>query len=235
MKVIPVLLILSSLVACGKKKSKSGTESSVTPAVPEVPTAPVTPGVPEVNPTPTPTPTPSPSPTPMMKKGSYNLIQRPLNRSYSRLKGSGSLVINDHSLQIKLSVTGATPLRMIYQELLRGKCPTALDDRNSDGIVDAAELARETAPLLLVDRDLDALKETSIYPIPNLFGSYAYESAGELAAFKKTLLSDGDFDPRDHVIVLRGSAQFLKFPNSVESLEGKPVSETLPVACFEMK
>ncbi|MFL5785231.1 MAG: hypothetical protein ACJ76H_11510 [Bacteriovoracaceae bacterium] len=215
---ITLFLLLCFLVSCGNHHS-SKHSSGPTPV------------------TPTPTITPQPEHEQFIsEQGSYALTFTPTNIHYSKANAKGKLILSPTDLTISVSATKLAPKRSIYQRIYYGECPSIADDRNGDGIVDIQEALPKLGHLLIsLDTDINSESDShSVFPVSSFLGKYSYSAKGNRA----TVLSDIEhlFDVRkidleSAVVLLQGLPTYQKFPNSVESSDSLPASETLPIAC----
>lgn len=212
------LSALLVLVSCGKKdNSKSSRAEATKPVVTEQPT-----------------------PTASLEEGSFDLVIKPLNSKYSQLKGTGSLEVTESLMNISMNVSKASPLRSIFQKLYQGECPDLTDDKNGDGLIDIGEAeARLGKAILGFDSTLESSAgSNSVFPRTNLLGKYSYKASAKKDLILADILKNHGalkIDPQHTVVLFQGLPQFVRFPNSVESANGAPVAETLPVGCAKIE
>ncbi len=211
-------LFLLSLVSCGNSHhSKSKSASTTT--------------------TPAATPAETPAQNELaFEKGEYKVTFANVNSGIYSMKGSGKFVLSDSDMNVSITMGKAPILRSIYQNLYKGECPTIHDDRNGDGIVDINEaLGKLSHVMIPLDSDLNSSSSAkNNFPHGSLTGKYSYSAKGDMAVMLKELKANGEtknINLEDTVVMLQGLPVFYRFPNSVESSQGLPVTETLPVAC----
>lgn len=168
--------------------------------------------------------------------GDYKVSFTNINPKFFTMKGEGIVTQTDDELSFIIKMNKAASLRSTYQNLYDGDCPDITDDKNGDGIVDINEamekLGRKIMPL---DSDINSSNPAkNVFPQANTAGSYEYSAKGKL----ETIMQDLDeheysdnLNIEGSVVLLQGLPTYFKFPNSVESSDGLPVTETLPVAC----
>ena len=146
------------------------------------------------------------------------------------------MTLTDSELSVLIKMSKAPSLRSTYQTLYNGECPDATDDKNGDGIVDINEAMEKLGKKILpLDSDINSSNPAkNVFPQANNNGAYEYSAKGKIETIMQDL-DENDYsdnlDLEGSVVLLQGLPTYFKFPNSVESSDGLPVTETLPVAC----
>ena len=221
-----MLLSVLALASCGGKSGSkhNGATPNVEASTPD---------------TSTPTPT-VPVQIVSSLPGVYEMTITKVNARYSGFAGTGSMVLGETDLTISMKMNHVSPLRSIYQRVYSGECPTIADDKNGDGVIDIKEAQEKLGKMLIpLDTDINSSNDTkNVFPQSSVTGKYSYTGKGMNDLILKDLTANGytdNLDLESVVILFQGLPSFFRFSNSVESSDGLPVSETLPVACATIK
>ncbi|HXH76238.1 MAG TPA: hypothetical protein VNJ08_14805 [Bacteriovoracaceae bacterium] len=110
------------------------------------------------------------------------------------------------------------------------RCPTAEDDINNDGFIDAIEGQKVYGKILIpLDGDLNSQDlENNIYPAADEFGAYIYS---EVASFEKFMADLTELDPNEDDFHLKlDAAVALKLTGKVVIIQGIAPEANLPVS-----
>lgn len=168
------------------------------------------------------------------------------------LPGSATLQRDHDKFLAYVRLFGGAPNAWHQQNIHVGsRCPNAGDDLNNDGYIDIEEGNRIWGKILLpLDANLNSQKRGStIYPKADASGNYFYEREASFESLFDDLKSEdkdlGDrfvkiapdkgLDFEGKVVVLLGTASDVSYPDSVASTDGRPVYQTLPIACGVFK
>lgn len=161
-------------------------------------------------------------------------------------KGEARFTINGNKLTIDIDVAGAPPSLMHLQHFhgfkddRQASCPTAVADKNGDGIIDLIETEPTSGTTMVpFNGDPVGMKILSdTYPKASRTGSYHYHKTVSLealkAAFAKTF-GDDKLDLDRRVVYIHSVFPTTKLPASVASLGTVPSQVTLPIACGEIR
>lgn len=182
----------------------------------------------------------------------------PLNRAYTiSEKQSGTAVVTLDGDKIDVIVGGANvdPSMVHMGHIHKGsRCPDQnLDDRNGDGIIDVMEGFPAYGPIL-VDFGADisslAAAQNGGDPMTDAKGILSYHGTGSYSSMLKDLrtrpslpantgVGDLDtneaFDLANTVIVIHGIDKATPVPNTLQTLMGQSVRETLPILCGRLQ
>lgn len=167
------------------------------------------------------------------------------NVQTAEVNGEGSFEIEeDEDFQVEFEINGVFPeIRHAQFVQALGTCPTQeAADLNGDGFVDFQEGLEAFGDLLIpLDSDLTD-GDVDTFPFADENGSYEYE---EDVWFTDLLDAIGfnddedegeeELDLENRTVVLYGVNPDLDFPDTVGTNNDDPVSETLPIACFEIE
>lgn len=168
--------------------------------------------------------------------GDYKISFTNINPKFFTMKGEGMISQTEDELSFIIKMSKAPSLRSTYQNLYDGDCPDMTDDKNGDGIVDINEAMEKLGKRIIpLDSDINSSNPAkNVFPQADNTGAYDYSAKGKI----ETIMQDLDdheysdnLDIEGAVVLLQGLPTYFKFPNSVESSDGLPVTETLPVAC----
>ncbi|MEO6947152.1 MAG: hypothetical protein ABI150_11400 [Nitrobacter sp.] len=179
----------------------------------------------------------------------YKAELSPLNEKTtgSNPTGEATLTISGDRLTIRVTAKGVPP-NMEHLQHFHGfatgdgtsRCPTAHDDKDSDGIIDIVETepVAGTTMVPFHDDPVSMAIVNDTYPKAGPNGSYSYTKTVSLkaleAAFAKKFPGQRlDFARR--VVFLHGVPTAMKLPATVTSLGHIPAQVTLPIACGEIK
>lgn len=127
------------------------------------------------------------------------------------------------------------------------RCPTAADDLNGDGFIDAVEGSLVYDKIIIpLDGDLNSQRMGGgIFPVADEFGGYIYSQVASYRKFMEDLreidinlddqivtLAEGeDFDFENKVIVIQGISANANLPDTVATNNQFTNFQSLPVAC----
>ena len=127
------------------------------------------------------------------------------------------------------------------------RCPTAADDLNGDGFIDAVEGSLVYGKIIIpLDGDLNSQRMGGgIFPVADEFGGYIYSQVASYQKFMEDLreidinlddqivtLAEGEeFDFENKVIVIQGVSVNADLPDTVVSNNQFANYQSLPVAC----
>ncbi|GEM_PF-6656583 len=146
---------------------------------------------------------------------------------------------DDDDFKVEFDIDGVFPeIRHAQFVHLLGTCPSQeAADTNDDGFVDFQEGLQAFGDIFFpLDSDL-ADGDINTFPLANEDGQYEYK---EEVFFDDLLNAIGvddeeDLDLENRTVVIYGVNPNETFPPTVASNNGDPVSETLPIACFEIE
>ncbi len=178
------------------------------------------------------------------QEGTYTGVLTPVNTQItSAMGGAVSLRREGDEFEATVDVTNA-PAAIHRQFVYTGsRCPTASDDTNGDGYVDAVEGSAAAGQMLIpLDNDLRAQIAGGSFPSG---ANYSYD---EDASFS-LLLTDlrlPDLDTSDslvklgttddlaigsRVVILHGIPSSTTLPATVQGVDGLSSQQALPIAC----
>lgn len=143
-------------------------------------------------------------------------------------------------------ITNAGPALIHAQNVRLGtRCPTANDDSNADGIIDAREGEAIYGGIYFpLDGDLSTQSShDGEFPVGDVYGNYIWARVTKFSTFIKDLRSekstDGYFklskrEPMDlegRVVVIHGVDAAADLPASVRSVGRSAAHQSLPIAC----
>lgn len=143
-------------------------------------------------------------------------------------------------------LTNAGPTLLHAQNVRLGtRCPTASDDTNADGIIDAKEGEAVYGGIYFhLDGDLSSQSShDGEFPVGDVYGNYIWARVTKFSQFIKDLrspdLSDGYFklgakEPMDlegRVVVIHGVDKASDLPATVGTVGRYSASQSLPIAC----
>lgn len=127
------------------------------------------------------------------------------------------------------------------------RCPTAADDLNNDGFIDAVEGALVYDKIIIpLDGDLNSQRMGGgIFPVADEFGGYIYSQVASYQKFMEdlreidinlddqivTLTESEEMDFENKVIVILGVSVNADLPDTVATNNQFTNYQTLPVAC----
>jgi hypothetical protein len=178
-------------------------------------------------------------------EGRYRVTLSPINEQFANdLSGEGDMVIEGDEFSVNLKVNGA-PSGMHMQHIHTGRsCPTMDADANEDGIVDAVE-AQDAAGRILIPFNGNLSSQDQgqgIYPWGR---SYTYNKNATLSRMLADLRADDqnqedslakldtdeELNLAGRVVIIHGVGSSQNFPATVQSIDGKPAYQTIPIAC----
>jgi hypothetical protein len=227
------LLALLIMASCGKKRSK---EASA-PKAPEARSA---------------TEEASTEEAPVIVQpleGKYESLLRPLNTSASGYIPSGRALITIENETLSVVSYLEDDSKVIHiQDVYEGtRCPTLSDDQNGDGLIDIVEMKAATGKALIpLDGDLHSQAEgQDSYPVGT---SYTYEKTAEVSkviedlraeALAETsfvkLAPEAALNLEGRVVVVHGTANLARVPETVQTEGNRPRNVTLPITCGVLK
>lgn len=162
--------------------------------------------------------------------------------------GSATLYFDGDKIKSFVRFFAGFPETWHMQNVYLGsRCPTMEDDLNLDGFIDINEAYISSGKIIIpLDGDINSQAGgLNTYPVSNIYGSYFYEKEAWKSNFNNDL-KNADPNPNDNivklgrneklnlqekVVIIQGVASNLTFPETVSSFGGRPVHQTLPVAC----
>lgn len=176
--------------------------------------------------------------------GTYRATLVPSNPNQWNTAGTVEVRLDNDEFTASVNVNGA-PAGMHMQHIHLGtQCAPATADTNSDGFIDAQEASPFAGPMVIpLDSNLYAqdLGENE-YPMG---ASYQYSESASWDTLMTDLrlpdldtgdslikiTDDNDFLVEGRVVEIHGVPESTVFPATVQSIDGKPAHETMPIAC----
>lgn len=181
--------------------------------------------------------------------GDFQATIVPVNSAViNNVTSTNNFNITGNTLTAVMSVSGVSSNFMQKQNIHIGRaCPSAADDINGDGFVDAVEAQNRSGGILIpLDNDLNTQDGgLNIYPQSGANGSYNYSEQASLSTMLQDLTA-ADNNPNDEVVKLapgsvlnidgatlelQGIPNTVNLPSSVAGLPGQTPHESFPVAC----
>ncbi len=145
-------------------------------------------------------------------------------------------------------VNGGAPNTVHQQRVHVGtSCPTAANDANGDGYVDAVEGYNHVGKILFpLDADISSQERgSSIWPAGDMYGYYHWERATSYERFISDLREpdlneenefaklgvNGDLNLDGRVVILHGAAETANLPDTVATRGRLRNFQTIPIAC----
>lgn len=173
-------------------------------------------------------------PEPDVLQRAFRADLRPVNPTVAEdLEGLSIVRLQGDNFQVNVAVQ-KIPGTIHHQHIQLGdKCPTAAADTNKDGFIDRVEAEAASGPTFIpLDEDLDNNAEDARgYPRSDILESYVYQQAASRSRLLSELGPGAVFAIDTRVIMIFGTDESEDFPDTVASPNGRPVQETLPVAC----
>ncbi len=145
-------------------------------------------------------------------------------------------------------VNGGAPSTVHQQRVHVGtSCPTAANDANGDGYVDAVEGFNHVGKILFpLDADISSQERgSSIWPAGDIYGYYHWERATSYERFISDLREpdlneendfaklgvNGDLNLDGRVVILHGAPETANLPDTVATRGRLRNFQTIPIAC----
>ena len=175
----------------------------------------------------------------------FNTLNSQLNGTIS---GSATLYFKDDVFKSYVRFFAGYPDTWHMQNIFTGnRCPTVEDDLNQDGHIDIVEAYQVLGKIIIpLDGDINSQAGgNNIFPLGDAWGSYSYEKEANEKSFLRDLKSS-DPNPDDNIVKLgrdeklnlNGRAVLIQgisaqtiLPESVATTAGRPIHQTLPIAC----
>lgn len=221
MRVIPILILLAIVSACGKSNSSAGipTKSKVLPV--------------------------NGSNIVGLYMAKFDTLNTQVNGT---LPGSATLQRQNDTFRAYVRLFGGGPNVWHKQNIyMDGRCPTMADDTNFDGYVDINEANNVLGKVLIpLDSNLNSqFAGRNIFPVADNAGSYFYEREAKFdLLFKDLKTPDADLndnliklDPNrglefeGMVVMVQGTADTNILPETVASDNGRSLNQSLPIVC----
>lgn len=158
----------------------------------------------------------------------------PINPKISGyLTPKGVMWIKEDQLYIKIVMNDGQP-NVRYQQYIHSgsQCPSLLNDRSNDGVLDYSENFQASGKVLFpLDKNLkDDLSGNEWFPVANKKGIYTYSQAASLPLLMKKLR-----DSRQGAGAVLGPREQLDPDNRTIILYGTYGDPLLPVSCGRIK
>jgi hypothetical protein len=181
-------------------------------------------------------------------QGIYRARLTPLNTASSgNPSGNATITILGDEVLANVIMEGVSPGKHLQHVHLAGTCPTETQDANGDGLVDVVEAVSAAGPILIpLDGNIEAQNSGSNgYPSAGSDGRYVWTKRGSLARLIADLRAE-DTNTEDslvklpegqelnlagRVVVIHGVSANSNLPETVQTINGLPAYETLPIAC----
>lgn len=221
MQIIGAILLLFLVTACGKSNSNAGLPIQKEQAIP-------------VNLT--------------SAAGLYMARFQTLNPLVNgSIPGSATVKREADKFYAYVKIYGSAPHTWHQQNVYEGRrCPTMSDDKNGDGYIDIEE-ARLVLGNVVIPLDSNINTHAlgrNVYPVSDATGTYFYERVSSVRKMTKDLINDNKsssdtiridpakgFDIEGRAVVIQGTASDVYYPATVNSNEGRPAFQTMPIAC----
>lgn len=165
--------------------------------------------------------------------------------------GTATLQRRDDKFHAYVKLSGGAPHTWHQQSIHEGSCPGPADDMNNDGFIDVEEANIALGQIIIpLDANLSSQTEgQNNYPIGDTQGGYFYDREASFESLFADLKQE-DTNPDDNmrklseddglnfegkVVVIHGAPSTAAIPETVVSPDGKPVHQTLPIACGTLK
>lgn len=222
LKTLTILVALLSLSACGDKDSGSTSDSG--DGTQEVVDSDLVPTEPQ----------------PL--EGQYEAILRPLNTSVSGFIPSGKALFQatEAGLTVTSYLEDDSKVQHIQSVHVGTRCPTMKDDANGDGFVDTVEMAKSVGKVLLaLDADLNSLSAgQDSHPVGN---AYTYVKEARVNDMLNDLYTNdklpagSPLNLAGRVVVVHGTSDITRVPESVQTVNGLARNVTIPITCGIIK
>jgi hypothetical protein len=172
-----------------------------------------------------------------------------LNRQVNgTLPGSATIMRKNNELYAYVRLFGGGPGVWHQQNIHEGtRCPSARDDLNADGFIDAVEGEEVWGQVLVpLDSNISSQKAGSrIYPVADQSGSYFYERVTSFDRFFsdlksvdknlsdnfRKLLPDEGLSLLGKVVIVHGVSHSTELPPTIGAPPGMSPHKSLPIAC----
>lgn len=163
--------------------------------------------------------------------------------SLAAVGGTVSLTRDADSFEASVDTTDATSAIHMQHIHAGSRCPTAADDTNGDGYVDAVEASAVTGGVLIpLDSDLRTQSAGGVYPSGS---NYSYNESASFAIMLADLqLPDTDTTDSEvklaageelnlgsRVVEIHGVPSSTTLPPTVQGVDGMSPQQSLPIAC----
>lgn len=181
--------------------------------------------------------------------GTYQALLAPLNKNVSgHINGALTLARDKNEFIADVRFSGGPASILHTQNIhLGNRCPTAKDDLNKDGYIDAEEGSLVYNGILIpLDDDISSWRMGGgIYPAADEFGYYYYSKATDYNLLMEDLReadinpdddfiklpADKKFDVTEMVVVISGVSESIVLPDSVSGRGRLTKHQSLPIAC----
>lgn len=163
--------------------------------------------------------------------------------SFAAVGGTVSLTRDADTFEASVDVTEATSATHMQHVHAGSRCPTAADDTNGDGYVDAVEASAVSGGVLIpLDSDLRTQTAGGVYPSGS---NYSYNESTSFALMLADLqLPDTDttdsavklaageeLNLGSRVVAIHGVPSSTTLPPTVQGVDGMSPQQSLPIAC----
>lgn len=192
---------------------------------------------------------PIPNPLETEMAGTYQALLKPVNPTLAKeLNGSLTLVKDKNEFVADVRFSGGPAGILHVQNIHVGKrCPTADDDLNRDGYIDAVEGAEVYKEIIIpLDEDINSQRMGwGTFPVADDYGYYFYS---QVANFEKLMadLKEEDINLQDdfvklganeslqlmgNVIIITGVSKDVPLPETVAPRGRLTNFQAIPIAC----
>lgn len=169
-------------------------------------------------------------------ESNYRLEFQGLNNGRNLIRSYGVLWVKGRQFYIKIVTTRSFPYQRFQQYIhTGGRCPSAHDDLNRDGIIDHEEVLKASGHMLIpLDKSLKAQDwGREWFPVADKEGAYYYSRATALPFMMEDLYEK---DPRPHDELAKLSKNEKLDPERrTVIIYGSPQDPLRPVACAEVE
>lgn len=163
--------------------------------------------------------------------------------SFAAVGGTVSLTRDADTFEATVDATDATSAIHMQHVHAGSRCPTAADDTNGDGYVDAVEASAVSGGALIpLDSDLRTQSAGGVYPSGS---NYSYNESTSFAIMLADLqLPDTDTSDSEvklaageelnlgsRVVEIHGVPSSTTLPPTVQGVDGMSPQQSLPIAC----
>lgn len=224
--IVAIVLALMSMSSCGKNKSNDGEEvGSLGDGKVDV----VING--NLNPE-----------TPQPLEGRYDAILRPLNTQLNGFIPSGRAKFNvsGETMEVTSYLEDDSRVQHIQNVHVGTRCPTQSDDENGDGLIDIVEMKKVTGDVLIpLDADLSSIAAgADSWPMGKghtyVKSAKTTDMLNDLYASSR-LTTDSSINLAGRVVMVHGTVDLSRVPQSVQTLNGLPRNITVPITCGVIK
>lgn len=182
--------------------------------------------------------------------GNYKAFLRPLNTSVSGFipYGAAEIKVLDGEITVKTYLDDDSRVTHIQSIYSGSKCPARSDDKNKDGFIDVVELEASSGRAIVpLDSDLSGQQ--------NGFGSYPkgssftytestkledmvsdlYDSNESIVDGFMKLKTGTPFNLENRVVLVFGTGEIGRVPESVATFKDQPRNFSVPIACGILK